>query len=75
MYQLMSAFLSSCTQQIVCGGAFYSRSFEWCSTCRGLYWGLIYIIDNICLYADDCILHRKIESQADLRILQEFSRI
>jgi len=76
--QLISAFLSSCTQQIVYGGTIYSSPAEWwCSTrdCNGASSFINDILSQLAstclLYANDCILYRKIETQANLRILQD----
>ena len=77
----ISAFLSSHTQQVVCGGC-YSDPVEVLSgVLQGIVLGpllfLLYINDipnqlaSICrLYADNCILYRQNESKADVRILQ-----
>ena len=77
----VASFLSGRTQQVVCGGCYSSPTKVLSGVPQGSVLGplvfLIYIndisycVDSTChLYADDCILYRRIDSFHDTVILQ-----
>jgi len=80
-YQTGYQLLSSCIQQVVCGGCYSSPAKVISGVQQGTVLGsllfIIYIndipsqISSTChLYADDCILYRQIETHTDLITLQ-----
>ena len=80
--QWISSFLHSCTQQVVCGGSTSDPVDVTSGIPQGTVLGpllfLIYINDlpdcitSSCgLFADDCLLYRKIETNSDRKVLQQ----